>query len=69
MNNDERIEKLEIKLAYQEDMIQQLSSELYKECSEREKLQLRFEKLQKKLDEMEENTGHTAPADQRPPHY
>lgn len=69
MNIEDRIEKLEMKIAYQEDTIQQMSNELYKERQDREKLQRNFEALKKKFQEMAENAGHTAPADQRPPHY
>ena len=65
---EERIEALEIKVAYQEETIQTLSDEIYKQQQEIEQMLVRHHRLTEKLEELQDSVppsqGHEVP-----PHY
>lgn len=64
----ERIEKVEIKLSYLEETVDQLNGIVAAQQKEMEKLAGTIESLQKKIAELVEETGGDIP-DRRPPHY
>lgn len=71
--NDERLERLELRLAWLESTKDELSHELYRQQREIESLRLRVTHLQERLEaalaEAAEEPGPFDPAGERPPHY
>lgn len=67
---EERIEKLELSLAYQEQTIQDMSSEIYKQHQLIERQSYQLEKFRKKIAELEESIQEgDKPHNEKPPHY
>jgi len=66
---DERLEKLEAKLAYLEQANEELSDVLFAQQKALDELAARVSRLAGRIDSMEETgPGYTA-ADEKPPHY
>lgn len=65
MSNDERIEKIEIKVTYLEDYVDKLNSVILDQQKEIEILQLALERLKLQIEEDLENRGEQ----EKPPHY
>ncbi len=69
MTTEQRIEQLEMKLAFQDDNIETLNSEIFEQ---QRKLQLLTEQvsyLVKKLKSSEPDNSGIEEVDMRPPHY
>jgi len=64
-----RLDELETRSSYQEATIQDLSSQIYRQQQQIERLESRLESLAEKVKGMA--TGDTAPLpeNERPPHY
>jgi len=67
---DKRITELEIKVAYQEDTIQQLDSVICRQQEQIDKLQRQFKQLTQAM-ESPDDGSKAAPSlfDELPPHY
>ena len=69
MTTEQRIEQLEMKIAFQDDNIETLNSEIFEQ---QRKLQILTEQvayLVEKLKEAEPDNGGIDQVDMRPPHY
>jgi len=65
MNNDERIENIEIKVAYLEDYVDKLNSVILDQQKEIDNIQKKFEQLKLRMSaDSEELTEQ-----EKPPHY
>ena len=64
------LEELEIRIAYQDDTISQLSDQLYRQDQALSRLAERCRALEARVSELKPDEGDThALADERPPHY
>ncbi|MFA6732832.1 MAG: SlyX family protein [Spirochaetia bacterium] len=66
---EERLTKLEVKLAYAEETIVTLDSVVTEQAKEIALLQSRLEKLEKRVTDMVDESGDGLLGEQRPPHY
>ena len=67
---EERLTKLEMKLAYAEETIVTLDSVVTEQAKEIGLLKSRLEALEKRVSAVVDELGDdVAPSDQRPPHY
>lgn len=68
--DEQRLEELEVKLAYQEDLVQSLNLRIYEQQKEIDQLKemngLVMNRLQNLSDRMEDRND---PKDEKPPHY
>lgn len=62
------IEALEVRLAYQDDAINQMSDQLYAQSRELASLTERCRQLEQRLQRLAENSA-APPQDETPPHY
>ena len=68
--NEERLEKIETKLAYQEDLIEELNKTLYQQQKELERLKATCESLASHITTLYESENESKPVvNERPPHY
>ncbi|WP_300462094.1 SlyX family protein [Desulfobacula sp.] len=68
--NEDRLVKIEIKIAFQEKTIKDLNDVLYEQQQEIERLGFIVNTLVKQLKAVSEFVpGSAAPADEQPPHY
>jgi SlyX protein len=68
--SEERLEKIETKIAFQEKTIKDLNEVLYEQQQEVERLGFICEALMKRVKELSEFIpGIDAPANEKPPHY
>ncbi len=67
--NDERTERVETRLAYQERGQQELSDMVYRQELRIERLEAALTMLTERVAELAEAMPETAPDDERPPHY
>ena len=65
----DRLEHLEAKLAYQDQAIQDLSNEIYRQQQELDQLRQLCRSLTQKLQSHGDAGPHSSQADERPPHY
>ena len=66
---DERLTKLEIKLAYAEETVRALDAVVSAQSQEIALLMNRIEKMDKRLTALIENGEDGLPDNERPPHY
>jgi len=66
---DERLTKLEIKLAYAEETVLALDAVVSAQAKEIAVLLNRLEKLERRVTELVENGEEGLPDNERPPHY
>lgn len=66
---EERLEKIETKLAFQEDLIEELNKTVYQQQKKLEQLEATCEALAKHIASLAESANTGKPADERPPHY
>lgn len=63
-------DELQIRIAYQDQAIEQMSQQLFALSRQVEKLALRCDQLEQNVESMKEQRGdNPTPADERPPHY
>ncbi len=68
--SEERLVKIETKIAYQEQTIKDLNDVLYEQQQEIERLGSICDSLLKRVKELSEfNPGIDAPVNEKPPHY
>jgi SlyX protein len=63
----ERIEALEMRIAYQDDTLETLNETITAQWKQIDALTRQMEELRERLQEAESNTA--APTNERPPHY
>ena len=64
------LEELEIRIAYQDDTISQLSEQIYRQDQALARLAARCQALEQRLTQIQEQGDDTpSPTDERPPHY
>ena len=68
-SQDERLETLEIKIAYQEQTIAQLNAVIVEQQRRLGELEARFQALRGQLDSLAESGGTSPDVPERPPHY
>ena len=66
---EERLEKLETKISFQEDQIEELNKTVYQQDQKLERLQTICEVLARELRELAEAGNDGKTANERPPHY
>lgn len=67
---EERIEKIETKLAFQEDLIEELNKTVYRQQQMLERLEATCEALARHISSLSESVNEgKAAANERPPHY
>ena len=68
--NEERLEKIETKLAYQEDLIEELNKTIYQQQKELERLKATCESLASHITTLYGSANESKPVvNERPPHY
>ena len=67
-NVDQRFEELEVKVAYQEDTIQQLNEVIIRQQNEIDRLKTWYQEFNMRLEGLTESL-QTKPEDELPPHY
>ncbi|MBH03331.1 MAG: SlyX protein [Xanthomonadales bacterium] len=64
------LDELEIRIAYQDDTIRQLSEQIYRQDQALARLEARCQALEQRLTQMQEQDGEIASSGvERPPHY
>jgi len=67
---EERLEKIETKLAFQEDLIEELNKTIYEQQKMLERLEATCEALAQHLASLTQSVNEiSSPVDERPPHY
>ncbi len=66
---NERMENIETRLAFQEDLIEELNKTVYRQQQRLERLEATCEALARRLYMLAESAGDGLPADEKPPHY
>ncbi len=67
--NEERLVNIEIKLAFQEDLIETLNKTVYAQQQKLEQLETLFETLARQLRTLSDAGNEGLIAQERPPHY
>lgn len=67
--NETRLIDIETKLAYQDDLIEEMNKTLYRQQQQIERLEAICEALAGQLRALHEAGNERAPAHERPPHY
>lgn len=68
--NEERLENIEAKITFQEDLIEELNKTVYQQQQKIERLEALCEALARHVRSLAEAGGEgKAPANERPPHY
>ncbi len=70
MSQDERLVDIEIKLAQQEDLVDELNRLVYRQQTRIDLLEKRCDALLRQVRELSDTVGaRGGPVDERPPHY
>lgn len=67
--SEERLEKIETKIAYQEDLIEELNKTVYQQQRKLEQLEAMCKALAGRIASQDESTNENRAANERPPHY
>jgi SlyX protein len=68
--NEERLEKIETKIAYQEDMIEELNKTVYQQQQNLKQLETTCKSLAQHIASLYESANDgSKPENERPPHY
>ncbi len=67
--NEERLINLETKIAYQEDLIEELNKTVYRQQKELERLEAICKSLAGRIESLATARGEGMPVNERPPHY
>ena len=68
--SEERIENIETKIAYQEDLIEELNKTVYQQQRELERLKATCESLASHIASLYESANNEGkPVNEKPPHY
>jgi SlyX protein len=67
--NEERLENIEAKITFQEDLIEELNKTVYQQQKKLEQLEAICEALARQIQALAEAGNEGKPANERPPHY
>lgn len=67
--SDERLEQIEIKLAYQDDALRQLSDVVYRQQQQIEVLRNQYQRLDERITNGGSTAAPPSAEDEKPPHY
>lgn len=67
--NEERLVNIEAKIAFQEDLIEELNKTVYQQQQKLARLEAVCESLARHLQSLAEARSEGMPANERPPHY
>ncbi|MGB5622237.1 MAG: SlyX family protein [Gammaproteobacteria bacterium] len=67
--SDERLEQIEIKLAYQDDALRQLSDVVYRQQQQIELLRNHCQRLDERMTNAGSAAAPASAEDEKPPHY
>jgi SlyX protein len=67
--SDERLIKIETKIAFQEDLIEELNKTVYRQQQKLERLEAICQALAGQVASLAESVSEGKPANERPPHY
>jgi SlyX protein len=67
--DEERIDNIESKIAFQEDLIEELNKTVYQQQQKLERLEAFCQTLANQVVSMSEARNEGMPANERPPHY
>lgn len=68
-STDERFEKLEVKLAYSEQAVQELSDLVFGQQRQIDQLRELCQRLALRIEALSSDAAPASPADEQPPHY
>ena len=66
---EERLEKIETKIAYQEDLIEELNKTVYQQQQKLAQLEATCASLASHIASLYESGNESSPANEKPPHY
>lgn len=66
---EQRLEKIETKLAFQEDLIEELNKTVYRQQQMIERLEATCTALAQHIASLNQSVNSGKPVDERPPHY
>ncbi|WP_435626854.1 SlyX family protein [Candidatus Ferrigenium straubiae] len=66
---EERLENIEAKITYQEDLVEELNKTVYQQQKKLERLEAICQSLAGQLKSLTEARNEGMPANERPPHY
>lgn len=66
---EERLENIEAKITFQEDLIEVLNTTVYQQQKKLERLEAICESLAGQIQALAETGNENKPANERPPHY
>ena len=69
MINEERIIDIEMKIAHQEDLVDELNQTVYRQQKKIEELEMLLGALAKRFRERADTSQDRAAANEKPPHY
>jgi SlyX protein len=67
--DEERLINIEIKIAYQEDLIEELNNTIYQQQQQIDRLQTACQSLANNLQSLTESGNEISPGNEAPPHY
>jgi len=67
--SDSRLEQIEVKLAYQDDTVRELSDVIYRQQLLIDALEQRCRRLEERITSMASATPASSAEDEKPPHY
>lgn len=67
--NEERLVNIETKIAYQEDLIEELNKTVYQQQQKLDRLEAVCKSLAKNIQSLAAAGNEGQPANERPPHY
>ena len=68
-NDDDRFTNIEIKLARQEDLVDTLNQQIYRQQRKIDELETLCQALARRISEAAQSAGAQGPGNERPPHY
>lgn len=69
MSSEDRIIDIEMKLAHQEHLVDELNQTVYRQQKKIDELEMLLGALAKRFREMSDTGQDRAPANEKPPHY
>ena len=66
---EERLENIEAKITFQEDLIEELNKTVYQQQQKLERLEAICKSLAGQIQSLAETGNESRPANERPPHY
>ncbi|MDH4216000.1 MAG: SlyX family protein [Gallionella sp.] len=67
--NEERLENIEAKITFQEDLIEELNKTVYQQQQKLDRLEAFCASLAGRIQSLAEEGNEEMPANERPPHY